>query len=132
MGKSNKIQHIVRIRQMLRAWRKKAMSSLAPSDVPAGHVAICVGNSCRRFIVRASYLNHPVFRQLLSQAEEEYGFDNNSGPLMIPCDEFTFEEILRFVTRGDSDFVRCCHVDIGNENPGFFGENRPLIYGFTA
>ncbi|KAI3446208.1 hypothetical protein Pfo_002873 [Paulownia fortunei] len=139
MGKCNKIRHIVRIRQMLRSWRKKATSKAAshrlPSDVPAGHVAVCVGSSCRRFIVRATYLNHPIFRRLLIQAEEEYGFSNCSGPLAIPCDESLFEEILRFVSRGDpvnSDFQRCCHVGIRNENPDFFGESRPLLYGFTA
>ncbi|KAK4437686.1 hypothetical protein Salat_0102600 [Sesamum alatum] len=140
MGKSNKIRHIVRIRQMLRSWRRKAASQAAshrlPSDVPAGHVAVSVGSSCRRFIVRATYLNHPIFRRLLSQAEEEYGFANNSGPLAIPCDETLFEEILRFVSLCDpvkSDFqLRCCHVGVRNENPDFFGESRPLLYGYSA
>ncbi|GFP88997.1 indole-3-acetic acid-induced protein arg7 [Phtheirospermum japonicum] len=135
MGKCNKIRHIVRLRQMLRAWRKKATSHRSPSDVPPGHVAICVGSSYRRFIVRATYLNHPVFRRLLSQAEEEYGFANCAGPLAIPCDESLFEEILRFVARGDpvcSEFQRCCHVGIKNEGPDFFGESRPLLFGFSA
>ncbi|KAI3447963.1 hypothetical protein Pfo_004628 [Paulownia fortunei] len=139
MGKYNKIRHIVRIRQMLRAWRIKATSPASyhssPPDVPAGHVAICVGSSCRRFIMRATHLNHPMFRRLLSQVEEEYGFSNNPGPLAIPCDESLFEEILRLVSRGDSansDFQRCCHVGIRNENPDCLGESRPLLYGFTA
>lgn len=139
MAKCNKIRHIVRIRQMLRSWRNKAKSQSAshrlPPDVPAGYVAICVGSRLRRFIVRASYLNHPIFRQLLSQAEEEYGFANYSGPLAIPCDESLFEEILRFVSRGDSvnsESQRCRHAGIRNENPEFFGESRPLLYGFTS
>ncbi|KAK4424079.1 hypothetical protein Salat_1601300 [Sesamum alatum] len=138
MGKcSHTIRHIVRVRQMLRAWRRKAAlpasSRRSPTDVPAGHVAICVGSSCRRFIVRATHLNHPVFRRLLSQVEEEYGFSNNHGPLAIPCDESLFEEILRLVSRGDSDFQRCCHVGmIRNENRDYFGESRPLLYEFTA
>lgn len=124
---------------MLRSWRNKAKSQSAshrlPPDVPAGYVAICVGSRLRRFIVRASYLNHPIFRQLLSQAEEEYGFANYSGPLAIPCDESLFEEILRFVSRGDSvnsESQRCRHAGIRNENPEFFGESRPLLYGFTS
>ncbi|GAB4839105.1 hypothetical protein Ancab_028633 [Ancistrocladus abbreviatus] len=102
-GKCSKIRHIVRLRQMLRRWRNRAaMSSRrVPSDVPAGHLAICVGASCRRFIVRTAYLNHPVFKKLLVQAEEEYGF-GNQGPLTIPCDESLFEEILRFLSRSDS------------------------------
>ncbi|GMH03251.1 hypothetical protein Nepgr_005090 [Nepenthes gracilis] len=131
--KCSKIRHIVRLRQMLRRWRNKAAmsSGRVPSDVPAGHVAICVGISFRRFIVRATYLNHPVFKQLLVQAEEEYGF-TNQGPLAIPCDESLFEEILRFVGRSDSnstshfvdleDFQRNCHADIRG-----FNESGPLL-----
>ncbi|KAK3029047.1 hypothetical protein RJ639_040099 [Escallonia herrerae] len=142
--KCNKIRHIVRIRQMLRRWRKNASASSStsshliavgrvPSDVPAGHVAVCVGRSFKRFVVRASYLNHPVFKKLLLQAEEEYGFANQ-GPLAIPCDESVFEEVLRFVSRpepGNSarlvnleDFQRCCHV-------GYQSESRPLLHGLA-
>ncbi|KAE9458631.1 hypothetical protein C3L33_09469, partial [Rhododendron williamsianum] len=127
MSACSKIRHIVRLRQMLRRWRKRAaMGSAArrsiPSDVPAGHVAVCVGAGCRRFVVRASYLNHPLFRKLLVQAEEEYGFAN-TGPLTIPCDESVFEEILRYLARAESsnsarfvnleDFQRYCHLDFG-------------------
>ncbi|KAL8543179.1 hypothetical protein ACS0TY_003906 [Phlomoides rotata] len=123
MAKCNRIRHIVRIRQMLLSWRKKASS---PADVPTGHVAICVGANYRRFIVRATYLNHPIFRRLLSLAEEEYGFGDYTGPLAIPCDESLFEEILRFVSRGKSDLQRC---GIRNESPNLIGESRPLLLG---
>ncbi|KAK0581250.1 hypothetical protein LWI29_011767 [Acer saccharum] len=136
MSKSNKIRHIVRIRQMLRQWRRKARvtassrgAAAAPSDVPAGHVAVCVGAGCRRFILRATYLNHPIFKRLLSQAEEEYGF-SNVGPLTIPCDESTFEEILRVVSSESGrlsavdDFQRRCHV-------GVLTESRPLLRDFA-
>ncbi|GFY89744.1 SAUR-like auxin-responsive protein family [Actinidia rufa] len=143
--KHNKIRHIVRIRQMLRRWRKKASASASssgripagrvPSDVPAGHVAICVGSECRRFVVRATYLNHPIFKRLLAQAEEEYGFANR-GPLALPCDESVFEEILRVVSRAESsnsgrfvnleDFQRCCHVGHRNNLDGL-GESGPLL-----
>ncbi|MBA0733994.1 hypothetical protein Gogos_017948 [Gossypium gossypioides] len=103
LGKCSKIRHIVRLRQMLRRWRNKARVSASriPSDVPAGHVAVYVGTSCRRFVVRLTYLNHPVFKKLLIQAEEEYGF-TNQGPLSIPCDETVFEEVIRFISRSDS------------------------------
>ncbi|XP_057500000.1 auxin-responsive protein SAUR71-like [Actinidia eriantha] len=152
--KHNKIRHIVRIRQMLRRWRKKAAmetespssssghipAERVPSDVPAGHVAICVGSECRRFVVRATYLNHPIFTRLLAQAEEEYGFANR-GPLALPCDESVFEEILRVVSRAESsnssrfvnleDFQRCCHVDHRN-NLDVLGESGPLLGGFSG
>jgi SAUR family protein len=141
MGKCNKIRRIVRIRQMLQRWRKKARiaaaRAAAPSDVPAGHVAVCVGNSCKRFIVRATHLNHPIFKRLLVQAEEEYGF-SNQGPLTIPCDESLFEEALRVVTRSSSsssestnsarfeDFQGRCHVGILGES-----HSRPLLHGLS-
>ncbi|KAK6240836.1 Small auxin-up RNA - like 6 [Theobroma cacao] len=146
MGKCQKIRHIVRIRLMLKQWRRKARitasssnnnNGRAPSDVPAGHVAVCVGTSLRRYIVRATYLNHPIFKKLLVQTEEEYGF-NNVGPLTIPCDESFFEEILRVVSRSGAsnsgrfstfeDLQRCCHVGMKNKL-GFFSESRPLLHG---
>ncbi|RZB74102.1 auxin-responsive protein SAUR71-like [Glycine soja] len=123
---SSKIRRIVRVRQMLLRWRRKAAA-----DVPAGHVAVCVGPSRRRFIVRATHLNHPIFKMLLVKAEEEYGFCNH-GPLAIPCDESLFEELLRVVSRpvpGFStleDFQRRCHMDVST---GFdvVGESWPLL-----
>lgn len=136
LGKCSKIRHIVRLRQMLRRWRNKAAANSAhrrlPSDVPSGHVAVCVGANNRRFIIRASFLNHPVFRKLLAQAEEEYGF-TQTGPLAIPCcDESLFEEILRFMSRSESarfvnleDFQRSnCHVGFHSLK---LPESRPLL-----
>ncbi|CAN8292350.1 unnamed protein product [Cochlearia groenlandica] len=106
LEKCSKIRHIVRLRQMLRLWRNKArlssISRCVPSDIPTGHVAVSVGSGCRRFVVRASYLNHPILRNLLIQAEEEYGFANQQGPLVIPCEESVFEEAIRFISRSDS------------------------------
>ncbi|TQD82224.1 hypothetical protein C1H46_032242 [Malus baccata] len=64
-----------------------------PRDVPPGHLAVVVGEARRRFIVRAGFLNHPVLRQLLDRAYEEYGHDS-PGPLAIPCDEFLFEDLV--------------------------------------
>ncbi|KAI3460382.1 hypothetical protein Pfo_017045 [Paulownia fortunei] len=141
MSACSKIRHIVRLRQMLRRWRKKASITArrAPSDVPAGHVAVTVGSSCKRFVVRTTYLNHPVFVKLLVQAEEEYGF-TNTGPLAIPCDESLFEEILRYLARMESsknnstrfmsfeDFQTYCHVGF-QSNLKFWAESRPLLDG---
>ncbi|KAL6995814.1 hypothetical protein U1Q18_005949 [Sarracenia purpurea var. burkii] len=142
MSACSKIRHIVRLRQMLRRWRKKAAVATRriPSDVPAGHVAVSVGANCRRFVVRATYLNHPVFKKLLVQAEEEYGF-SNTGPLVIPCEESFFEEILRFLSRCESnnsirfanhdDFQRNCHL-FARSDFEFWPESRPLLGGVTG
>ncbi|XP_012452665.1 indole-3-acetic acid-induced protein ARG7 [Gossypium raimondii] len=141
LGKCSKIRHIVRLRQMLRQWRNKARMSASriPSDVPAGHVAVTVGTSCRRFVVRATHLNHPVFRKLLIQAEEEYGF-TNQGPLAIPCDETVFEEVIRFISRSESGhsaaakFVNIegnCHVGMWSNKLDLWTESRPLLNGLA-
>lgn len=142
-SKSHKIRRIVRLRQMLQHWRKKARAAAnraPPADVPAGHVAVCVGSDCRRFIVRATFLNHPIFRKLLSQAEEEYGFETR-GPLALPCDESVFEEVVQVVARSElsnssrnsnlKDLQRRCDEDVRIKNLEFLGESRPLLYGFS-
>ncbi|XP_020597222.1 indole-3-acetic acid-induced protein ARG7-like [Phalaenopsis equestris] len=84
---------------MLSGWTTRARGSLAttassyPPDVPEGHLAVCVGSRKRRFVVRASHLNHPAFRKLLIEAEEEYGY-SHPGPLSLPCEETLFLHIL--------------------------------------
>ncbi|XP_047330119.1 auxin-induced protein X15-like [Impatiens glandulifera] len=61
------------------------------SIVPKGHVAVYVGESERkRYVVPVSYLNHPLFQDFLSKAEEEFGFDHPMGGLTIPCREEDF------------------------------------------
>ncbi|KAH6763798.1 SAUR-like auxin-responsive protein family [Perilla frutescens var. hirtella] len=141
MSPCSKIRHIVRIRQMLRGWRKKAAVAArkAPRDVPAGHVAVTVGSNCKRFVVQTTYLNHPLFKKLLVEAEEEFGF-TNTGPLAIPCDESLFEEILRYLARTESnvknsarlttfdDFQRNCHIGF-RSHLDIWADSRPLLYG---
>ncbi|GAA0149538.1 hypothetical protein LIER_08688 [Lithospermum erythrorhizon] len=144
MSACSKITYIVRLRQMLRRWRNKAAMTAGrtPSDVPAGHVAVTVGSNSKRFIIRASYLNHPLFKKLLIHAEEEFGFAY-SGPLAIPCDEFVFEQIIKYMARYDSagknnsarfvnieDFQRYCHVSF-RSNIEFWAESRPLLNGVS-
>ncbi|KAK7257999.1 hypothetical protein RIF29_32374 [Crotalaria pallida] len=128
-GNSSKIRRIVRIRQMLFRWRNKARvtstRAALPPDVPAGCIAVRVGPTESRFIIRASYLNHPIFLKLLAEAEEEYGFCNE-GPLAIPCDEEHFKELLFVVSQPkcfDSleDFQKSCHVDVRSR------ESWPLL-----
>ncbi|KAF5464516.1 hypothetical protein F2P56_014589 [Juglans regia] len=55
-------------------------------DVPKGCLAIKVGQGEKqqRFVVPVMYFNHPLFMQLLKEAEEEYGFDQK-GTITIPC-----------------------------------------------
>ncbi|KAJ4716703.1 Auxin-responsive protein [Melia azedarach] len=63
-------------------------------DVPKGHIPVYVGLIERKkFVVPISYLNHHLFGDLLKRAEEEFGFDQPTGGLTIPCKEGTFIEV---------------------------------------
>lgn len=60
-------------------------------DVPKGYLAVYVGESQKkRFVIPASLLSQPSFQELLSKAEEEFGFNHPMGGLTIPCREDTF------------------------------------------
>ncbi|CAA2940406.1 Auxin responsive SAUR [Olea europaea subsp. europaea] len=63
-------------------------------DIPKGHFAVYVGEGDKkRFLVPISYLNQPLFQDLLSQAEEEFGFDHPLGGLTIPCSMNVFIDV---------------------------------------
>ncbi|XP_020215134.1 auxin-induced protein 10A5 [Cajanus cajan] len=59
-------------------------------EVPKGYLAVYVRDKMRRFVIPVSYLNQPSFQELLSQAEEEFGYDHPTGDLTIPCQEDEF------------------------------------------
>ena len=63
-------------------------------DAPKGYLAVYVGDKMRRFMIPVSYLNQPSFQELLSQAEEEFGYDHPTGGLTIPCKENEFLSII--------------------------------------
>ena len=62
-------------------------------DVPKGYLAVYVGEKMKRFVIPISYLNQPSFQDLLSQAEEEFGYDHPMGGITIPCTEDTFQNL---------------------------------------
>jgi len=63
-------------------------------NIPKGSVAVYVGeNQKKRFVVPISYLNQPSFQELLSQAEQEFGFDHPMGGLTLPCREDVFLQV---------------------------------------
>lgn len=75
-------------------------------DVPKGHFAVYVGESeKKRFVVPVSLLNEPLFQELLSIAEEEFGFTHPMGGLTIPCNEDIFVNIT-------SGLHRLCRYDM--------------------
>ncbi|WVZ86411.1 hypothetical protein U9M48_033196 [Paspalum notatum var. saurae] len=123
---SSKRRLLLSLRSFLHAWRKLAAAETAaaggaaswwaqldvvdaiPSDVPRGHTVVYVGEALRRHVVRVSSLDHPLFRELLDRARDEYGFAAADARLCIPCDEDIFLGVL-------------CHVDTDRER-----SRRPL------
>ena len=68
-------------------------AALNSKTIPKGYFAVYVGEEQKkRYVVPLSYLNEPVFQELLSMAEEEFGYDHPMGGLTIPCREDIFIE----------------------------------------
>ncbi|KAK8486316.1 hypothetical protein V6N13_139803 [Hibiscus sabdariffa] len=62
---------------------------------PKGHLALYVGESeddTKRVVVPVVYFNHPLFGELLKEAERVYGF-SQSGGLTLPCGISQFEKV---------------------------------------
>ncbi|GAB2249693.1 hypothetical protein Droror1_Dr00013052 [Drosera rotundifolia] len=71
-------------------------------EVPKGCLAVLVGveeeEELERFVVPVMYINHPLFMELLKEAEEEYGFDHK-GPITIPCRVAEFVNVRGAIDR---------------------------------
>ncbi|KAL8034936.1 hypothetical protein ABFS82_12G061400 [Erythranthe guttata] len=85
------------IRQIL---RRSLSSERRSTEVPKGHLAVYVGESeKKRFVIPLSYLNHPLFQDLLCRAEEEFGFHHPMGGLTFPCSEDLFVDLTTRLSR---------------------------------
>ncbi|KAK9270647.1 hypothetical protein L1049_026229 [Liquidambar formosana] len=91
------VSHVKQILKLQSALTRNQWSAAAiatTADVPKGYFAVYVGETQKqRFVIPISFLNHPSFLDLLSQAEEEFGFDHPMGGLTIPCRVATFIEL---------------------------------------
>ncbi|KAL3622300.1 hypothetical protein CASFOL_033711 [Castilleja foliolosa] len=70
-------------------------------DVPKGCLAVRVGaqeEEPQRIIIPVNYFNHPLFLQLLKEAEEEYGFEQK-GTITIPCKLDQFRCVQRMIDK---------------------------------
>ncbi|XP_060179976.1 auxin-responsive protein SAUR36-like [Lycium barbarum] len=79
------------------------------NQIPKGHLAVYVGkkqdDACR-ILVPVIYFNHPLFADLLREAEMVYGF-NHSGGIQIPCRISEFEHVQsRIAATGGSGSCR--------------------------
>lgn len=69
---------------------------------PEGCFSVYVGEEGRRFVIKTEYVNHPLFKMLLEEAESEYGY-NSEGPLKLPCDVDLFVKVLVEVEMDSDD-----------------------------
>ncbi|XP_038874823.1 auxin-responsive protein SAUR50 [Benincasa hispida] len=89
---------------------------------PEGCFTVYVGAERQRFVIRTECANHPLFRSLLEEAEEEYGY-NCQAPLSLPCDVESFYNVLMEMDDdGGADLRRGC----GYPTPKRFGSYHLL------
>ncbi|KAJ8760143.1 hypothetical protein K2173_010999 [Erythroxylum novogranatense] len=65
----------------------------SPHSSPSGFLPVYVGASRARFLIPTRFLNFPIFKNLLNEAEEEYGFELPGG-IVLPCEAGFFEQVL--------------------------------------
>ncbi|XP_052210264.1 auxin-responsive protein SAUR36-like [Diospyros lotus] len=85
-------------------------------EVPKGHLAVYVGereDDPRRCLVPVIYFNHPLFENLLREAEAEYGF-NHLGGIQIPCGLSEFKNVQTRIAAADGRAGGCGPNGIGN------------------
>ncbi|GMY05576.1 auxin-induced protein 15A-like [Fagus crenata] len=86
------IMHAKHILRRSNSFGKQLAST--SKDVPKGCIAVYAGESKkRRFVIPLSFLNQPLFLELLNKAEEEFGYDHPMGGLTIPCSEDIFIDL---------------------------------------
>ena len=79
------------LRRTLSGLKEAALKS---TTVPKGYFAVYVGeDQKKRYVVPVSYLSEPAFQELLSMAEEEFGYEHRIGGLTIPCREDVFVDV---------------------------------------
>ncbi|KAM3381732.1 auxin-responsive protein SAUR32-like [Capsicum galapagoense] len=73
-------------------------------DIPRGCVTVLVGQEeeeQQKFVIPVMHINHPLFTQLLKEAEEVYGF-HHSGPINIPCHVEEFRYVEGMIDKGNA------------------------------
>ncbi|XP_047070512.1 indole-3-acetic acid-induced protein ARG7-like [Lolium rigidum] len=82
----------------------------AAAKTPKGQVAVYVGGGGPageplRYVVPVVYFNHPMFGELLREAEEAFGF-HHPGGITIPCAVARFEQAAAVAAAGKKGFAR--------------------------
>lgn len=99
---------------------KRERESKKGRVAPEGCFSVYVGPQRQRFVVKTQYLNHPLFKMLLEEAESEFGYDTQ-GPLMLPCNVDIFYRVLMEMDNDDGGADKI--------HPGYCGfAKRPGSY----
>ncbi|MBA0817310.1 hypothetical protein Gohar_022311 [Gossypium harknessii] len=61
--------------------------------VPKGYFAVYVGENQKRFVILVSFLNQPLFQDLLDMSQEVFGYSHPTRGLTIPCKENIFLDV---------------------------------------
>lgn len=84
--------------------KKKNKSGKKGRVLPEGCFSVYVGPDKQRFVIKTNYLNHPLFKMLLEEAESEFGYDIE-GPLVLPCNIEIFNKVLMKMEEDSGDRV---------------------------
>ncbi|PWA90785.1 small auxin-up RNA [Artemisia annua] len=102
-------------------------------DIPKGYLAVYVGEVQRkRFVVPLSYLDQPLFQDLLRRSEEEFGFNHPMGGLTIPCCEEAFIHLTARIHVLDALFQQVLDIAVEESKPENLEEKNWLTINRLA
>ncbi|CAO2818297.1 unnamed protein product [Amaranthus hypochondriacus] len=93
-------------------WCSPSPSTSSPSTkakakrpmTPGGCFSVYVGSERQRFVIKTKYVNHPLFKMLLDDAEQQYGY-SSEGPILLPCDVDMFYKVLAEMDCDSTDHI---------------------------
>ncbi|TKW34437.1 hypothetical protein SEVIR_2G307500v4 [Setaria viridis] len=100
-----------------------------------GHCVVYSSDG-RRFEVPLAYLGTAVFGELLSMAQEEFGFAGDDGRISLPCDAAVMEYVMCLLRREASEevlrvflssIVRPCHHTVSGVAPSMGIMHQPAV-----
>ncbi|KAF7066468.1 hypothetical protein CFC21_072453 [Triticum aestivum] len=107
-----------------RCWTTPARNS-KPVE---GCFSVYVGAGRQRFMVRTECVNHPLFRALLEEAEEVFGYAD-AGPLELPCNAEAFARVLQQI-KEEKQMVAGRRFGLARGNSyRLLGTSRSVIIG---
>ncbi|XP_024011294.1 auxin-responsive protein SAUR71 [Eutrema salsugineum] len=100
------------------------------SPPPHGCFTVYVGPTEQRIVVKTKLLNHPLFKNLLEDAENEYGY-RRDGPIVLPCEVDFFFKVLADMKSSDGHGDDYDDDDDGSVSSPICGLGSPYRCGGT-